>query len=59
MIGCCRRPSWRSSPGGRAIADPVAARAAGLELAGPDGALVVCGSLYLLHDLAERLVVAG
>ena len=45
--------------GGPAIADPVAARAVGLELAGPDGALVVCGSLYLLHDLAERLVVAG
>jgi dihydrofolate synthase / folylpolyglutamate synthase len=44
--------------GGPAIADPVAARAAGLELAGPGGALVVCGSLYLLHDLAERLVVA-
>jgi dihydrofolate synthase / folylpolyglutamate synthase len=45
--------------GGPAIPDPVAARAAGLELVGEDGALVVCGSLYLLHDLAERLGVAG
>ncbi len=44
--------------GGPAIPDPVAARAAGLELVGEDGALVVCGSLYLLHDLAERLGVA-
>jgi dihydrofolate synthase/folylpolyglutamate synthase len=44
--------------GGPAIADPVEARAAAVELAGPDGAVVVCGSLYLLHDLAERLVVA-
>ena len=44
--------------GGPAIPDPVAARAAGLELVGENGALVVCGSLYLLHDLAERLGVA-
>ncbi len=44
--------------GGPAIADPVEARGAALQLAGPDGALLVCGSLYLLHDLAERLVVA-
>jgi dihydrofolate synthase / folylpolyglutamate synthase len=44
--------------GGRAVPDPVAARAAALELAGPDGAVVVCGSLYVLHDLAERLIVA-
>jgi folylpolyglutamate synthase/dihydropteroate synthase len=44
--------------GGPAIADPADARRAGRELAGPDGALLVCGSLYLLHDLAERLPVA-
>jgi dihydrofolate synthase / folylpolyglutamate synthase len=35
--------------------DPAAARARGLELAGPDGAMLVTGSLYLLADLsAER-----
>lgn len=31
--------------------DPEAARLVGLELAGPDGALVVTGSLYLLSEL--------
>ena len=44
--------------GGEAIPDPVAARAAAIEQAGPDGAVLVCGSLYVLHDLAERLTVA-
>jgi dihydrofolate synthase/folylpolyglutamate synthase len=44
--------------GGEAIPDPVAARAAAIERAGPDGAVIVCGSLYVLHDLAERLPVA-
>jgi dihydrofolate synthase/folylpolyglutamate synthase len=34
------------------IADPAAARLRGLELAGPEGALLVAGSLYLLADLA-------
>ena len=35
--------------------DPAAARARALELAGPDGAVLVTGSLYLLADLsAER-----
>jgi dihydrofolate synthase/folylpolyglutamate synthase len=34
------------------VADPVAARLRGLELAGPDGALLVAGSLYLLADLS-------
>jgi dihydrofolate synthase/folylpolyglutamate synthase len=34
------------------VADPSAARLRGLELAGPDGALLVAGSLYLLADLA-------
>ncbi|HET8893369.1 MAG TPA: Mur ligase family protein [Gaiellaceae bacterium] len=36
-----------------AVADPVAARLRGLELAGPDGALFVAGSLYLLADLSD------
>ncbi len=35
------------------VADPVAARERGLELAGADGALLVTGSLYLLADLAS------
>ena len=34
------------------VADPSAARLRGLELAGPEGALLVAGSLYLLADLA-------
>ena len=34
------------------VADPVAARLRGRELAGPDGALLVAGSLYLLADLS-------
>jgi dihydrofolate synthase / folylpolyglutamate synthase len=44
--------------GGRVVADPVAARAAAIIEAGPDGAVLVCGSLYLLHDLTERLGAA-
>jgi len=36
-----------------AIADPHAARARALELAGPDGAVVVTGSLYLLAELSD------
>ncbi|HLY93678.1 MAG TPA: Mur ligase family protein [Gaiellaceae bacterium] len=36
-----------------AVADPLAARLRGLELAGPDGALLVAGSLYLLADLGD------
>ncbi len=35
------------------VADPVAAHRRGLELAGPEGALLVAGSLYLLADLAR------
>jgi dihydrofolate synthase / folylpolyglutamate synthase len=35
------------------IAEPAAARLRGIELAGPDGALLVAGSLYLLADLAR------
>jgi dihydrofolate synthase/folylpolyglutamate synthase len=35
------------------VADPAAARRRGLELAGPEGALLVAGSLYLLADLAR------
>jgi dihydrofolate synthase/folylpolyglutamate synthase len=34
-----------------AVPDPAAARRRGLELAGPDGAVLVCGSLYLLAEL--------
>jgi dihydrofolate synthase/folylpolyglutamate synthase len=34
------------------VADPVEARARGLELAGPEGALLVTGSLYLLGELS-------
>jgi dihydrofolate synthase/folylpolyglutamate synthase len=36
-----------------AVADPADARLRGLELAGPDGALLVTGSLYLLADLSD------
>jgi len=36
-----------------AIADPHAARRRAAELAGPDGAFVVTGSLYLLAELSE------
>jgi dihydrofolate synthase/folylpolyglutamate synthase len=38
--------------GGAAADDPVEALEAARVLAGPAGAVVVCGSLYLLHDLA-------
>jgi dihydrofolate synthase/folylpolyglutamate synthase len=34
------------------VLDPAAARARALDLAGPDGALLVTGSLYLLADLS-------
>ncbi len=37
-----------------ASADPHTARSLGLELAGPDGALVVTGSLYLLSQLSGQ-----
>ena len=36
-----------------AVADPADARRRGLELAGPDGAVLVAGSLYLLADLSD------
>jgi len=35
------------------VSDPSAARLRGLELAGPEGALLVAGSLYLLADLSS------
>jgi dihydrofolate synthase/folylpolyglutamate synthase len=41
--------------GGEAEPDPVAARARAFALAGPRGAVLVCGSLYLLHDLTMRI----
>jgi hypothetical protein len=34
------------------VPEPAAARARALELAGPNGAVVVTGSLYLLADLS-------
>jgi hypothetical protein len=34
--------------------DPVAARLRARELAGPGGAVVICGTLYLLARLAAR-----
>jgi dihydrofolate synthase/folylpolyglutamate synthase len=34
--------------------DPTAARARALELAGPDGALLVTGSLYLLAEFSAE-----
>jgi dihydrofolate synthase/folylpolyglutamate synthase len=37
-----------------AVGDPRTARARGLELAGPDGACLVVGSLYLLSELSAR-----
>ena len=46
---------WRGITGGRVVSDPVAARAAAIAEAGPEGAVLVCGSLYLLHDLADQL----
>jgi dihydrofolate synthase / folylpolyglutamate synthase len=36
-----------------ALADPAAARARAIELAGPEGAVLVTGSLYLLADLSQ------
>ncbi len=45
--------------GGPAEPDPVAARERALALAGPSGAVVICGSLYLLHDLTTRLAGTG
>jgi dihydrofolate synthase / folylpolyglutamate synthase len=40
--------------GGEAELDPVRARERAIELAGRRGAVIVCGSLYLLHDLITR-----
>jgi dihydrofolate synthase / folylpolyglutamate synthase len=37
------------------VADPAAARARALELTGPEGALLVTGSLYLLAELSGEL----
>jgi dihydrofolate synthase/folylpolyglutamate synthase len=37
-----------------AVPEPAAARARALELAGPDGALLVTGSMYLLADLSAE-----
>jgi dihydrofolate synthase / folylpolyglutamate synthase len=41
----------RTLTGGPAERDPVAARELAFRLAGRSGAVVICGSLYLLHDL--------
>ena len=40
--------------GGETEPDPVRARDRAIELAGSGGAVIVCGSLYLLHDLITR-----
>jgi dihydrofolate synthase / folylpolyglutamate synthase len=40
--------------GGESEPDPVRARGRAIELAGRGGAVIVCGSLYLLHDLITR-----
>jgi dihydrofolate synthase / folylpolyglutamate synthase len=48
-----------SLAGGPAEPDPVAARERAIALAGRSGAVVICGSLYLLHDLTTRLAGAG
>jgi dihydrofolate synthase/folylpolyglutamate synthase len=40
--------------GGEAEPDPVKARERAIQLAGSGGAVIVCGSLYLLHDLITR-----
>ncbi len=45
--------------GGLAEPDPAVARERALALAGPSGAVVICGSLYLLHDLTTRSANAG
>jgi dihydrofolate synthase/folylpolyglutamate synthase len=44
-----------SLTGGPAEPDPVAARERAIALAGRSGAVIICGSLYLLHDLTTRL----
>jgi dihydrofolate synthase/folylpolyglutamate synthase len=44
--------------GGPVEPDPDAARRAGIRMAGGEGAVVVCGSLYLLHDLVQPQIVA-
>jgi dihydrofolate synthase/folylpolyglutamate synthase len=48
-----------SLTGGLSEPDPVAARERAIALAGRSGAVVICGSLYLLHDLTTRLARAG
>jgi folylpolyglutamate synthase/dihydropteroate synthase len=45
--------------GVRVVADPAGAVAAARELAGPGGAVLVTGSLYLLEDLAGMLADAA
>jgi len=40
--------------GGESEPDPVRARERAIQLAGSRGAVIVCGSLYLLHDLITR-----
>jgi folylpolyglutamate synthase/dihydropteroate synthase len=40
--------------GGEFEPDPAAARERAIQLSGQGGAVIVCGSLYLLHDLISR-----
>ena len=46
------RRAARFFPSTEVVEDPAEARKRGRELAGPDGALLVTGSLYLLADLS-------
>jgi dihydrofolate synthase/folylpolyglutamate synthase len=43
-----------AATGAEAEPDPVRARERAIQLAGSRGAVIVCGSLYLLHDLIMR-----
>jgi dihydrofolate synthase / folylpolyglutamate synthase len=47
-------PELAAAAGGESEPDPVRARERAIQLAGSRGAVIVCGSLYLLHDLITR-----
>ena len=54
-----RPPRWRRSPSSSAAAaeivpDPRAALARARELAGPEGAVIATGSIYLIADLVSE-----
>jgi folylpolyglutamate synthase/dihydropteroate synthase len=52
------RSVGRQPPPVHVVADPHAALARARELAGPGGAVLVGGSLYLLEDLSDVVVPA-